>query len=160
MEEKMRVFLIIFCNVFILIVSATIINIPVDQTTIQEGINVAVDGDTILVQPGSYVESINYNGKRIAVASLYLTTQDSTYISQTIIDGNNLDTVAKFEDSEDSLAVLCGFTITNGHRDDDRGGGITCWESSPSLSNLIISNNYSLNGGGIYCYSSFRVCLI
>ena len=64
---------------------STIINVPADQPTIQEGINVAVDADTVLVQPGTYVENINFNGKLITVGSLYLTTQDTTYISTTII---------------------------------------------------------------------------
>ena len=76
---------------------STIINVPADQPTIQAGIDAAVDADTVLVQPGTYVENINYNGKNITVASLFLTTQDTTYISQTIIDGNQTGSVVKFE---------------------------------------------------------------
>jgi len=49
-------------------VNATIINVPADQPTIQQGINVSVDADTVLVQPGIYLENINYNGKLITVA--------------------------------------------------------------------------------------------
>ena len=35
--------------------------------TIQSAIDHAFNGDTVLVQPGTYVENINYNGKNIAV---------------------------------------------------------------------------------------------
>ncbi len=62
---------------------STIINVPADQPTIQEGIDAAVNADTVLVQPGTYVENINYNGKNITVASLFLTTQDTIFISGT-----------------------------------------------------------------------------
>ena len=67
-----------------------------------------------LVHPETYVENINYNGKLITVASLFLTTQDTTYISTTIIDGNNSGSVVLFESEEDSTAVLHGFTLMQG----------------------------------------------
>jgi hypothetical protein len=59
---------------------ADTINVPEDQTTIQNGINAAVDGDTVLVQPGIYFENINFSGKNIVVTSLYAATQDTSYI--------------------------------------------------------------------------------
>ena len=142
--------LFIFCYSY-----ATIINIPADQPTIQAGINVAVDGDTILVQPDTYVENIDYIGKNITVASLFLTTQDTTYISQTIIDGNQNGPVVTFTSGEDSTAVLTGFTIQNGFGyagwSNFGGGGIFLHNTNPKLINLIISNNNAIgNGGGIY----------
>ena len=146
----------LFCIFALFILStflaATIINVPGDQPTIQEGINVAVDGDTILVQPGTYVENIDYIGKNITVASLFLTTQDTTYISQTIIDGNQNGSVVIFVSGEDSTAVLIGFTITNGYSS-THGGGIICINNSnPSFVNLIIiGNSAEYKGGGIFC---------
>ena len=135
---------------------AAIINVPVDQPTIQAGINVAVNADTVLVQPGTYAENINYNGKHITVGSLFLTTQDTTYIFQTIIDGSSLDSVVKFESEENPSTVLTGLTITNGRA--ERGGGIYCSDSSPSLVNVTISGNRTFGdvsaGGGIYCSNS------
>ena len=149
----MRILMIVLCLVFVCHLSATIINVPADQPTIQAGINVTVDGDTVLVQPGTYVENINFNGSNIKVASLFYTTQDTSYISQTIIDGNQNGSVVTFESGEDSTAVLSGFTITNG--DTGSGGGIRCVVSNPKLINLIISNNSaSVNGGGICCAES------
>ncbi|MCK4358089.1 MAG: right-handed parallel beta-helix repeat-containing protein [Candidatus Cloacimonetes bacterium] len=131
-----------------------IINVPDDQPTIQAGINTSVDGDTILVQPGTYVENINYNGKNIVVGSLFLITGDTTYISQTIIDGNQNWKVVKFNSGEDSTASLTGFTITNGG-----GGGIYCHYSSPKLENLIIRDNTGTWGVGIYCRNSSSILL-
>ena len=145
--------IITFCCSFLY---ATIINIPADQPTIQAGIDVAVQGDIVLVQPGTYIENINYNGKNITVGSLFYTTQDTSYISQTVIDGNQNGSVVTFESGEDSTAILCGFTITNGTGtyasfipgDGFLGGGIYCNSSTPTLYGLIIENN---NISGTYC---------
>jgi len=139
-------------------VFATIINIPDDQPTIQEGINVAVDGDTILVQPGTYVENIDFVGKNVTVASLFLTTQDTTYIYQTVVDGDQNGSVVTFESGEDSTAVLLGLKIRNGYGGSyqyQNGGGITCKNfSNPQLKYLHITDNWSGDGGGIYCLDS------
>ena len=149
-------FTIIFPLLFAGILNANTINIPTDYTTIQAGINATVDGDTILVQPGTYVENMNFNGKNIVVGSLYLTTQDTSYISQTIIDGNHSGSVVTFNSGEDSTSILIGFAITNGRA--SSGGGINCLDySSPYLSNLIIMGNTAYGvggGGGIHCYHS------
>ena len=56
---------------------ADIINVPADIDSIQGGINLANPGDTVLVQPGTYVENINFNGKNIVVGSLTLLTGDT-----------------------------------------------------------------------------------
>lgn len=126
----------------------TVINIPADYPTIQLGINAAEDGNTVLVQPGTYVENINFNGKNITVGSFFITNQDTTYITQTIIDGNQNGSVVTFESGEDNSAQLIGFTITNGYA--TYGGGIFCsLDSNPKLINLIISNNSGYYGGGI-----------
>ena len=66
----------------------TFLNVPSDFATIQFAIDYAWTADTILVQPGTYYENINFSEKDITVASLFLTTQDTSYISNTIIDGN------------------------------------------------------------------------
>jgi len=144
-------FITIFLGLLICTLNAMLINVPTNYTTIQEGINAASDYDTVLVDTGTYVENINFNGKNITVASLYLTTKDTSYISLTIIDGNNSGTVVTFENGEDSTAILCGFTVINGNQ--TYGGGITFDNSSPKLQNLLITQNYAgTNGGGVNCY--------
>jgi len=153
----MKILVIFISSIFILNLSATIINIPADYPTIQEGINVTVDGDTVLVQPGIYIETINYNGKNIIVASLFYTTQDTSYISQTIIDGNNNERIVSFTNGETEEAKLIGLTIRNGYsynnNQQNAGGvGIYILNSSPSIENNIIENNNSywyVNGCGL-----------
>ena len=147
-------------------VSATIINVPVNYTTIQAAIDTASAGDTVLVQPGTYVENINFIGKNIVVGSLFLTTGNTAYISQTVIDGDSSGSVVMFESGENSTTIICGFTITNGFGHDPTweipfpptaiGGGITCRDSSsPTLRDLVIAKNNAVSmGGGIYCLSS------
>ncbi|TSA28689.1 T9SS C-terminal target domain-containing protein [bacterium] len=145
---KKKIFLLVFSLLCAGILDAAILNVPADYATIQAGIDAANTHDTVLVDTGTYVENINYNGKNITVASLFLTTADTSYISQTVIDGNNTYTVVKFNNGEDSTAVLCGFTITNGSA--YVGGGIYCEECSPSLINVIITSNT----GGLYCINN------
>ncbi|MDP8210115.1 MAG: T9SS type A sorting domain-containing protein [Candidatus Stygibacter australis] len=149
----------IFFLVLIIGAFATTIYIPEDYATIQEGINASEDGDEIIVSPGTYIENINLAGKAIILGSLFYTTQDTSYISQTIIDGNQDGSVVTFESEEDSTSVLIGFTITNGQGVGSypyTGGGITCINySCPSLENVtIMDNSAGWYGGGIYCESS------
>src|SRR5262245_21259203 len=44
-------------------------NVPGDFPTIQAAINASVNGDTVLVAPGTYAASINFLGKAITVTS-------------------------------------------------------------------------------------------
>ncbi len=123
-----------------------------NYTKIQDAIDDpnVIDSDVILVYPGTYKENINFKGKRITVASLFLSTNDTSYIYSTIIDGDNNGSVATFENEEDRRAILCGFTITNGLA--YYGGGIKCSYTSPTLDNLIITGNTADYGGGVYIY--------
>jgi hypothetical protein len=134
-----------------------IINIPADFPTIQQGIDSSISGDTILVQPGTYTENINFSGKNIIVASLFLTTQDTSYIDSTIIDGGSAGSVVTIESGEDSTAVITGFTIQNGNY--IYGGGVYCDSTQPIIEYNIIRSNYAdawYAGGGIMWRRNIR----
>lgn len=153
-KESFLVFL--FLLIVISFSNAQIIHVPGDYATIQQGINAAINGDTVLVDTGIYYENVKFHGKSITVASNFILTLDTSYISNTIIDGNNWNSVVRFENGEDSTSILNGFSIQNGYNDE--GGGIRCTNSSPSVKNSIIRDNrafvpqYYSYGGGIYCY--------
>ena len=85
---------------------------------------------------------------------MFLTTQDTTYISQTVIDGNPWGgRVVEIINGENATAVLCGFTITNGE-----GGILIHNNSNPQLENLIITGNHCNDqfdrGGGIWIHGT------
>ncbi len=144
--------------------SAKTIHVPDDYTTIQAAINAAVDGDTVLVRPGTYVENIVFNGKTIIVAST-----GGAY--STIIDGNDSGSCAKFINGENPDSILDGFTLTNGlgtvfyanpTQKHNAGGGVYCHNSSPTIRNNIIINNWCKGrdggfGGGLFFYKGAPV---
>ncbi|MGY8817741.1 MAG: choice-of-anchor Q domain-containing protein, partial [Pseudomonadales bacterium] len=119
-----------------------------DYTTIQAGIDGVIDGDTVLVQPGTYVENINYNEKNIVVSSLYLTMGDTSYISNTIIDGNQSGSVVNISNT-DSNAEFVGMTVQNGSSTNG-GGIITGGTNGSKIIRTIIRNNTASSGAGVY----------
>lgn len=121
--------------------AATII-IPGDEETIQAGIDAAEDGDTLLVLPGVYPENIDFDGKAIAVIGIGTP-------ELTVIDGGGEGPCVLFENGEDQLSLLFGFTLQNGVSDDDGfGGGIDIHASAPSIIFNIITGNSAEEGGG------------
>jgi len=135
--------------------NATILSVKQDgsgnYTTIQAGINAASTGDTVLVWPGTYFENINYNSKSITIASLYLTTQEESYIQSTIIDGNMNGSCVVISNCISENTILCGFTVQNGNGYSNllSGGGIYIDNSLVLIQNCIIRNNTARYGGGI-----------
>ena len=133
---------------------ATIIRVPDEYPTIKAGIDAAVDGDTVLVAPGTYRgegnRSIGFYGKAIVVMS-------EKGPEVTIIDCQGSPGGEEngffFNSGEDTSSVLQGFTITNGWRKYE-AGGILCIGSSPTIRGNIVTGNTAGWGGGIYCSSS------
>jgi hypothetical protein len=147
------------------------IRVPLDYSTIQAGINAATNGDLVLVEDGTYIENINYRGKAITIASMFLVDGDNNHINNTIIDGSqpshpDSGSVVYFVSGEDTNSVLCGFTITSGTGtyipagplpfNTRIGGGIYIDNDMGAriINNIIEQNeilsNDAVAGGGIY----------
>ena len=142
MKLPLSIFLLFFVTIT---THAQIIHVPGDQPTIQAGIDAASDGDTVLADPGIYAEHINFNGKSITLASLCLVTSDTSYISQTVIDGDGWELpVVRAYMIEDSTTLLSGFTIRN-----SIGGGIFCEDAFVTIEHTRIINNSNWGDGMI-----------
>ncbi|MDO9578200.1 MAG: FlgD immunoglobulin-like domain containing protein [Candidatus Cloacimonadales bacterium] len=135
-----------------------------DFTTIQAGIDVSANSDTVLVYPGTYYENLVILEKYITLGSLYLTTGNESHISQTILDGNYTSSVIRIEDSPFLYNVtISGFVIQNGsgyqynapYQPNSVGGGLYVSESNIILNKIIIQNNKcTIAGGGIALLNS------
>ena len=147
--------------------------VPDNYKNLQTALDSVSEGDTVLVREGTYYENIKFNGKNIVMASLYFTTNDTSYISKTIIDGGRKASVITFQKDENNKTRFSGFTIQNGNS--DFGCGIYLLSGSPLISHCIIRNNIYIPsllqdtgavppppppcgttsmGGGIYCENS------
>lgn len=149
------ILLTISLSIFPSLLYSEILNVPDDFETIQGGIDESEDGDTVLVQPGEYVENISFEGKAIVVGSLILTTGDEAYIDSTVIDGDENGSVVRFDHEENENSILIGFTLTNGTGSEDMegdiaGGGIYCEDSGPTISHCVITDNTADLGGAMY----------
>ncbi len=135
------------CNGLIDLEDETCIHVPGESPSIQEGINAATDGNTVIVAPGTYRENINFLGKAIMLRS-------EAGPDETIINGGKVTTVVVFENGESSETVIDGFTICNGYAfypmsGTSGGAGIRCHDASPLILNCVITGNHAeVYGGG------------
>ncbi|MCP4331550.1 MAG: hypothetical protein GY785_02750 [Gammaproteobacteria bacterium] len=115
-------------------------------SVIQDQIDSAIDGDTVLVGPGIYMGSIDFRGKAIKLVS------DKGPLV-TIVDGAGIGSpVVSFSNEEGPDSILDGFTIQNG-----RDKGIFAKNSSPTIINNIVVNTEICDGAGIELNTSSAI---
>lgn len=155
------------------LLSATIWEINQDGSgdfiTIQAGIDTAANGDTLLIYPGTYYENLLIEEKYLTLGSLYLTTGDESYVSQTILDGNQTDSVIRIESVPSPAEVaIIGFVIQNGigyERDPNffyekrYGGGLYLENAIVTMTKNIVQDNRTRSGGGIHLHENVTLNL-
>ena len=128
------------------------------KRTIQAGIAATVTGwgYTVLVADGTYTgdgnRDLDFGGKAITLRS-------ANGAEHAIIncEGSESDRHRGFDfhSRETADSVVDGFTIQNGYA--LTGGGIYCYNSSPTITNCTVTGNsssYYYSGGGIFCWNS------
>jgi hypothetical protein len=131
------------------IAAAAELHVPRQYRTIQAAINAAVDGDTVLISPGTYYETISFNGKSIAVIG-------TDGPRATVIDAEGMNkTVVEIKNSRGPQTKLEGFTIQHGEGKGE-GRGILIKSAVAQITNCVITDNHAVNlsGGGAFQSSS------
>jgi len=125
------------------------VRVPSDVPSIQGSLCLAINGDEIIVSPGTYVETINFGGSNVILRSTDL--RDPAVVAATIIDAKHLGSVVTFSGSEDAGCGLSGFTIRNGSDDATGGGAIYGAHTRAWIANnRIVANQGSMDGGGLF----------
>lgn len=83
--------------------------------TIGQAMTTAVNGDTIVVNPGTYRETIDFAGKRIVLTSTYMFNQDTNLIASTKLDLQDAGVNGGVFSSIDNynFKKIYGFTLYN-----------------------------------------------
>jgi len=155
-------------------ISATTINIPLDYTTIQEGIDASVDGDTVLIAQGTYYENLILENEIVLASHAINDDLNSDWlnnvnIQETIIsgaqepvdpnkgsclvirDGNIAPTIIglTFQDGIGTAMVendICAIEI---NRPERSGGAILIFKAYPTIMyNRFMNNGFSHDTGG------------
>ena len=129
---------------------------------IQEAINSAASGDTVLVSPGLYFELDTLDlSSTVGGGVKALTIASEAGPAATTID---LSSAASLQRSgisavqgESAATVLDGFTIANGDRGsaaNENGGALLISSSSPTIRNCWFENNHAYQGGAVITVGS------
>jgi hypothetical protein len=117
---------------------------------IQDAIDVAAQGASVVVRTGTYKENVTLGAK-----SIHLTGFDPAGPNMApypVLDGADGGPVVTFSGGRDSNCVVEGFVITGGRH--PTAGAVLCSSGSPTFVHCLLVGNRSFGpGGAIVCCS-------
>lgn len=151
----MKKILIILCFVLSVIMPHAVLgaNLTVgtgeSYISIQDALDAAENGDTVIIEDGIYTGSrnknLNFNKKSLTLKSR---NGPENCILDCQKDGQGI-----YFYKEGSNDIVDGLTIQNG-KIYNQGGAIRCVLSSPTIRDCIFKNNIARTGGGICCVNA------
>jgi hypothetical protein len=135
-----------------------LIRVPQDVDSIQTALDLAMDGDTVVVGPGTWHEQLHIGSGCVTLCSNYIFSQDSADIVTTVLDGQFLGTILTVDMNPTSYLELNGLSFTRGlgtfiyEPEDQSGGAVDIIRAGTvQLHNLVFYNNHSpVNGSALY----------
>ena len=115
------------------------LHVPADYSTIQSAILSSAQGDTVLVAPGEYEESVSFLGKSVSLLSS--SGAEGTIIRVSL--GDSLPVISLPAGSS-AGTLIRGFTLHGG----DRVRCISSTGSSPTVEECVIEHGYVYRDGG------------
>ncbi|MEZ6243525.1 MAG: right-handed parallel beta-helix repeat-containing protein [Phycisphaerales bacterium] len=129
--------------------------VPDDVMTIQGAIDMAHDGDRVLIQPGTYYEALDFDGKDIYVGPLEGGKSKGKVIITrpefTVTRDGLPPSLVTFKSGETAAAVLEGVILDGGDIDVERGALVCIDNASPTFSYVeFVGGHADTFGGGVW----------
>ncbi len=119
--------------------------------SIEEGIAAAMEGETVLVHPGTYCENVSISRKSVHLVGR--DTSDAPGTPLPVIRANEKGSVMQISGTGDSQTTLSGFVIADGQ---GQAATIDCSDSVVTISHCLIVGNRPTGSGSalIQCTDS------
>ncbi|MBN2055165.1 DUF1565 domain-containing protein [bacterium] len=128
---------------------AAVIRVPLDEPTIQAGLDAATSGDAVLLAPGTYRGQgnidLSFEGKAVTLLS-------ERGPASCVIDCDGNGRAFWFHNNETSASVVRGITIREGFA--NVGGAISCEFASPTIADCRFTGNEAGNGAAIFLWGA------
>ncbi|MBZ0266498.1 T9SS type A sorting domain-containing protein [bacterium] len=138
---------------------ADVFIVPEEFATIQEAVDQSALADTILLAPGLYTEHVEVTDHGVCIASHFLLTGDTTFISQTRWTAHQGESALYYWITDQQVIRVTGIQFENCNREDNRespfGAAISSigGTSVAVLDYCTFQDNHAFKGGGACLYA-------